>query len=129
MRPEDKTHGLCPQLVREVLADTQHITVPYRSDPVRIRRLGPDSGGSLGGSLEQMVLKGSSRESSVVVRKGGAGTEDPEPSRGFRVSVQCTNSLVVPSMERAKLSLIPLSHPCTETQKRLLDGVGLNQGR
>lgn len=129
MRPEDKTHGLCSQLVREVLADTQHITVPYRSDPVRIRRLCPDSGGSLGGSLEQMILKGSSKESSVVVHKGETSTEDPEPSQGFRVSVQCTNSLVVPSMERAKLSFTPLFHPCTETQKTLLDGAVLNQGR
>lgn len=75
-----------------------------------------------------MILKESSRESSVVVLMTGASAEDPEPGpMGFRVSVQCTNSLVVPSMERAKLSLIPLSHPYTESQKRLLDGAGLNQ--
>lgn len=77
-----------------------------------------------------MTLKESSRESSVVVLMTGASVEDPEPSPlGFRVSVQCTNSLVVPSTERAKLSLISLSHPYTESQKRLFDGAGLNQER
>lgn len=66
----------------------------------------------------------------MVVLMTGASAEDPEPSPlGFRASVQCTNSLVVPSMQRAKLSLIPLCHPYTESQKSLLDGAGLNQER
>lgn len=76
----------------------------HRSDVGRIGRLCPDSGGSLGGFLRQVILKESSRESSVVVLMTGASAEDPEPSPlGFRVSVQCTNSLVVPSIESAKL--------------------------
>lgn len=103
----------------------------HRSDLGRIRRLCPDSGGSLGGFLEQVILKESSRESSVVVLMTGASAENPKSSPlGFRVSsVQCTNSLVVPGAEIAKLPLIPLPHPYTESQKRLLDGADLNQER